>query len=183
MLIVEDWAEIRRLVGRVSRSRSSPSGRLFADTVKAALASDGPPRYVRAATGSLVDGFGAVGFRSVVVAVKISNGKIATFAFTNSIKESLATAGSDKLSYGLSDTAVDGFWIGSNLESTGEAPLAGTLASIMDSTPYDGAVACAEEESDQLQMILGRPRPGAGNPGLLENPLITDKVPRRCERP
>ena len=28
---------------------------------------------------------------------------------------------------------MDGFWIGSNLESAGEAPLAGTLASIMDS--------------------------------------------------
>jgi hypothetical protein len=70
---------------------------------------------------------------------------------------------------------VDGCWIGSNLASAGEAPLAGTLASIMDSTPYDGAVACAEEESDQLQMILGQPRPGVGNPSLLENPLITDK--------
>ena len=43
-----------------------------------------------------------------VVAIKISNGKIATFDFTNSIKESLATAGSDELSWGLSDTAVDG---------------------------------------------------------------------------
>jgi hypothetical protein len=56
-----------------------------------------------------------------------------------------ATTGSDELSYGLNDTAVDGFWIGSNWESTGDAPLADTLASIMDSAPYDGAAACAEE--------------------------------------
>jgi hypothetical protein len=48
-----------------------------------------------------------------------------------------ATTNSDELSYGLNDTAVDGFWIGSNWESTGEAPLADTLASIMDSAPYD----------------------------------------------
>ena len=34
-----------------------------------------------------------------------------------------ATTGSDELSYGLNDTAVDGFWIGSDWESTGEAPL------------------------------------------------------------
>lgn len=56
-----------------------------------------------------------------------------------------ATTGSDELSYGLNDTAVDGFWIGSNWESTGQAPLADTLASIMDSAPSDGAAACAEE--------------------------------------
>jgi hypothetical protein len=43
-----------------------------------------------------------------------------------------ATTGSDELSYGLNDTAVHGSWIGSNWESTGEAPLADTLASIMD---------------------------------------------------
>ena len=57
----------------------------------------------------------------------------------------IAATGSDEPSYGLNDTAVDGFWIGSNRESTGEAPLAHTLASIMDSAPYDGAAACAEE--------------------------------------
>jgi hypothetical protein len=34
-----------------------------------------------------------------------------------------ATTGSDELSYGLNDTAVDGFWIGSNWESTGDAPV------------------------------------------------------------
>jgi hypothetical protein len=56
-----------------------------------------------------------------------------------------ATTNSDELSYGLNDTAVDGFWIGSNWESTGQAPLADTLASIMASAPYDGAAACAEE--------------------------------------
>jgi hypothetical protein len=32
-----------------------------------------------------------------------------------------ATTGSDELSYRLNDTAVDGFWIGSNWESTGHA--------------------------------------------------------------
>ena len=56
-----------------------------------------------------------------------------------------ATTASDEPSYGLNDTAVDGFWIGSNWESTGEAPLADMLASIMDSAPYDGAAACAEK--------------------------------------
>jgi hypothetical protein len=56
-----------------------------------------------------------------------------------------ATTGSDELSYRLNDTAMDGFRIGSNWESTGDAPLADTLASIMDSAPYDGAAACAEE--------------------------------------
>ena len=56
-----------------------------------------------------------------------------------------ATTGSDGLSYRLNDTAVDGFWIGSNWESTGQAPSADTLASIMDSAPSDGAAAGAEE--------------------------------------
>ena len=56
-----------------------------------------------------------------------------------------ATTGSDELSYGLNDTAVDGFWIGSNWESTSEAPSADTLASIMDSAPSDGTAAGAEE--------------------------------------
>jgi hypothetical protein len=55
------------------------------------------------------------------------------------------TTGSDELSYGLNDTAVDGFWIGSNWESTGDAPLADTLASIMDSA-IQRTAACAEEE-------------------------------------
>lgn len=54
-----------------------------------------------------------------------------------------ATTNSDEPSYGLNDTAVDGFWIGSSWESTGEAPLADTLASI-DSAPSDGAAECAE---------------------------------------
>jgi hypothetical protein len=40
-----------------------------------------------------------------------------------------ATTNSDELSYGVNDTAVDGFWIGSNWESTSEAPLADMLAS------------------------------------------------------
>jgi len=57
-----------------------------------------------------------------------------------------ASTGSDELSYGLNDTAVDGFWIGSNWESTGQAPLADTLASIMDSALYDGQLHALKEE-------------------------------------
>ena len=34
-----------------------------------------------------------------------------------------ATTNGDELSYGLNDSAVDGFWIGSNWESTGDAPV------------------------------------------------------------
>ena len=59
MLIVEDWAEIRRL--RRSESVSiSEIARVIGcsrNTVKAALASDGPPRYERAPAGSRVDAF------------------------------------------------------------------------------------------------------------------------------
>ena len=110
MLIVEAWAKIRRLRKSegVSMSELARAVGCSRSTVKTALASDWPPRYTRAGTGSLVNRFGAAGFRPGVVAVKISNDKIATFAFTNSIKESLATAGSDELSYGLKDSAVDG---------------------------------------------------------------------------
>jgi len=57
-----------------------------------------------------------------------------------------ATTGSDELSYGLNDTAVDGSWIGSNWESTGEAPLPDTLASIMDSAPYDEQLHALKKE-------------------------------------
>ena len=59
VLIVEDWAEIRRL--RRSEGVSiSEIARLMGcsrNTVKAVLASDGPPRYVRARSGSLVDAY------------------------------------------------------------------------------------------------------------------------------
>jgi transposase len=59
VLIVEDWAEIRRL--RRSEGVSiSEIARLMGcsrNTVKAALASDGPPKYERARSGSLVDGY------------------------------------------------------------------------------------------------------------------------------
>jgi transposase len=59
VLIVEDWAEIRRL--RRSEGVSiSEIARVIGcsrNTVKAALASDGPPRYERAPTGSRVDAF------------------------------------------------------------------------------------------------------------------------------
>lgn len=57
MLTVEDWAEIRRL----HRSEQMPikviarSMGVSKNTVRAALRSDGPPRYERAAKGSVVD--------------------------------------------------------------------------------------------------------------------------------
>ena len=57
MLTVEDWAEIRRL----HRAEGMPIKEIARvlgvsrNTVKAALASDGPPRYQRAPAGSVVD--------------------------------------------------------------------------------------------------------------------------------
>jgi transposase len=57
VLNVEDWAEIRRL----RRSEQLPISEIARvlgiarNTVKAALASDGPPRYQRAPAGSVVD--------------------------------------------------------------------------------------------------------------------------------
>jgi transposase len=57
MLHVEDWAEVRRL----HRSEGMPIKAIARvlgiskNTVKAALASDGPPRYRRAPAGSIVD--------------------------------------------------------------------------------------------------------------------------------
>jgi transposase len=59
VLIVEDWAEIRRL--RKSEGVSiSEIARVMGcarNTVKAALASEGPPKYQRRPAGSVVDGF------------------------------------------------------------------------------------------------------------------------------
>ena len=54
---VEDWAEIRRL-RRVEKLAISAIARrlgIARNTVKKALASDEPPKYVRAAKGSIVD--------------------------------------------------------------------------------------------------------------------------------
>ncbi len=59
MLSVEDWAEIRRL----RRAEGMPIAQVARmlgvsrNTVKAALASDGPPRYVRLPKTSLADAF------------------------------------------------------------------------------------------------------------------------------
>ena len=57
MLSVEDWAEIRRLyraeglpIKMIARIRG-----VSRNTVRAAIASDGPPRYVRRPKGSIVD--------------------------------------------------------------------------------------------------------------------------------
>ena len=57
MLDVEDWAEVRRLY-RSERMPIKVIARALGiskNTVKAALRSDGPPKYVRAPRGSLVD--------------------------------------------------------------------------------------------------------------------------------
>ena len=57
MLGVEDWAEIRRL-HRAERMPIKAIARVIGvskNTVKRALASDGPPRYERAGGGSIVD--------------------------------------------------------------------------------------------------------------------------------
>ena len=57
MLSVEDWAEIRRL----RRSEGMPISEIARvmgisrNTVKAALATDGPPKYRRPPAGSVVD--------------------------------------------------------------------------------------------------------------------------------
>ena len=58
MLNVEDWAEIRRL-HRAERLPIKMIARTLGvsrNTVRAALASDGPPAYARRPAGSLVDG-------------------------------------------------------------------------------------------------------------------------------
>lgn len=57
MLNVEDWAEIRRL-RRAERLPISEIARVLGisrNTVKSALASDGPPKYQRAPAGSVAD--------------------------------------------------------------------------------------------------------------------------------
>lgn len=57
MLCVEDWAEIRRL-HRAEEMPIKVIARVMGcskNTVKAALASDGPPRYERVGSGSIVD--------------------------------------------------------------------------------------------------------------------------------
>jgi transposase len=59
VLSVEDWAEIRRL-HRAERVPIMQIARVLGisrNTVKAALASDGPPKYRRAAKGSVADAF------------------------------------------------------------------------------------------------------------------------------
>lgn len=59
MLSVEDWAEIRRL-HRSERLPIKAIARVMGisrNTVRSALAADGPPKYQRAKTGSIVDPF------------------------------------------------------------------------------------------------------------------------------
>ena len=59
MLTVEDWAEIRRLhraEGMPIKAIARTLG-ISRNTVRAALASDGPPRYERTPAGSAVDAF------------------------------------------------------------------------------------------------------------------------------
>jgi len=59
VLIVEDWAEIRRLRRSegVSISEIARVMGCTRNTVKAALASQGPPKYQRTRSGSIVDGY------------------------------------------------------------------------------------------------------------------------------
>jgi transposase len=59
VLGVEDWAEIRRLrrAERVPLAEIARVMGISRNTVKAALVSDGPPKYQRKQTGSLVDGY------------------------------------------------------------------------------------------------------------------------------
>jgi transposase len=57
VLSVEDWAEIRRL-HRAEQMSISEIGRVVGcsrNTVRAALASDEPPKYQRKPAGSIVD--------------------------------------------------------------------------------------------------------------------------------
>ena len=59
MISVEDWAEIRRLYraeGLPIRQVARVLG-VSRNTVRAALRSDGPPRYARPSAGSVADGF------------------------------------------------------------------------------------------------------------------------------
>jgi transposase len=57
VLSVEDWAEIRRLrrSERLSISEIARVMGIARNTVKAALASEGPPKYQRAPAGSVAD--------------------------------------------------------------------------------------------------------------------------------
>ena len=59
MLSVEDWAEIRRLYRSegVSISEVARLMGISRNTVKAALAAAGPPKYERVPAGSVVDEF------------------------------------------------------------------------------------------------------------------------------
>jgi len=59
VLSVEDWAEIRRLrrAGQMPILQIARVLGISRNTVKAALASDGPPRYQRPPKGSVADGF------------------------------------------------------------------------------------------------------------------------------
>ena len=129
------------------------------NTVKAAVVSCGPPRYVRAGGRWWMRSSADQG---AVAAVSADAGGGESRSGSASRSDSLiefvktnvailplliltATTGSDELSYGLNDTAVmvtGSARIGSRPASR---PLADTLASIMDSAPYDGAAACAEE--------------------------------------
>ena len=59
MISVEDWAEIRRLyrAERLPIRQIAKLRGISRNTVRAAVRSEGPPRYERAAKGSVADGF------------------------------------------------------------------------------------------------------------------------------
>ena len=95
------------------------------NTVKSSVASVGPPKYFRAATGSLVDAFEPRvrellrPFPRMPAAANRGSGSASrSDSLIESVKTNVAilplliltaTTGSDELSYGLNDTAVDGF--------------------------------------------------------------------------
>ena len=56
---MEDWAEIRRLhrAEKVPIKTIARTLRVSRNTVRAAIASEGPPKYERKPSGSAVDGF------------------------------------------------------------------------------------------------------------------------------
>jgi hypothetical protein len=87
-----------------------------------------------------------------------------------------ATTNSDELSYGLNDTAVDGFWIGSNWESTGD-PRHWLTCWLRSWTPLHTTeqLHALNKEGDQLQMILDRPARGRENRPAPESPVYRGK--------
>ena len=106
-------------------STAAPCGRTFAEYDEGRGGQLGPPRCVRAAAGSLVDAFEPRirellrPFPRMPAAANRGSGSASrSDSLIESVKTNVAilplliltaTTGSDELSYGLNDTAVDGF--------------------------------------------------------------------------